>query len=125
MRLSKHQAQQLMRHGWPGNIREFRNTIERAVILSSGNRARLDLAMPENPGTPPDPWENSIPTEEARFVTDAEMREQEKANLIAALRHAKWRVWGPDGAAGLLGIKPSTLTYRMKVLGITKPEQAE
>ncbi len=125
MRLSKHQAQQLMRHGWPGNIRELRNVIERAVILSSGNRARLDLAMPENPDTPPDPWENSIPTEEARFVTDAEMREQEKANLIAALRHANWRVWGPDGAAGLLGIKPSTLTYRMKVLGITKPAQAD
>ncbi|MEN8131671.1 MAG: sigma 54-interacting transcriptional regulator [Pseudomonadota bacterium] len=125
MRLSKHQAQQLMRHRWPGNIRELRNVIERAVILSSGNRARLDLAMPENPDTPPDPLENSTPTGEASFVTDAEMREQEKANLIAALRHANWRVWGPDGAAGLLGIKPSTLTYRMKVLGITKPEQAD
>ena len=58
------------------------------------------------------------------FVTDAEMREREKANLIAALRHANWRVWGPDGAAGLLGIKPSTLTYRMKALGITKPATA-
>lgn len=89
----------------------------------SGNRARLDLAMPEIPDTPPDPLENSTPTGEASFVTDAEMREQEKANLIAALRHANWHVWGPDGAAGLLGIKPSTLTYRMKVLGITKSEQ--
>lgn len=49
------------------------------------------------------------------------MREREKANLIAALRHANWRVWGPLGAAALLGIKPSTLTYRMKVLGITRP----
>jgi transcriptional regulator with GAF, ATPase, and Fis domain len=55
------------------------------------------------------------------FVTDAEMRDHEKANLIAALRHADWRVWGQDGAAELLGIKPSTLTYRMKVLGIRKP----
>ena len=125
MRLSKQQAQQLMRHHWPGNIRELRNVIERAVILSSGNRARLDLAMPDNPDTQPDPMEESIPTGETRFVTDAEMREREKANLIAALRHANWRVWGPDGAAGLLGIKPSTLTYRMKVLGITKPKQAD
>jgi len=58
------------------------------------------------------------------FVTDAEMREREKANLIAALRHTSWRVWGPDGAAALLGIKPSTLTYRMKVLGIAKPPKA-
>jgi transcriptional regulator with GAF, ATPase, and Fis domain len=125
MRLSKHQVRQLMRHGWPGNIRELRNVIERAVILSSGNRARLDLAMSEIPGTPPESLENSMPTGEAGFLTDAEMREQEKANLIAALRHANWRVWGPDGAAGLLGIKPSTLSYRMKVLGITKPEQAD
>ncbi|MBL3529507.1 MAG: sigma 54-interacting transcriptional regulator [gamma proteobacterium endosymbiont of Lamellibrachia anaximandri] len=125
MRLSKQQAQRLMSHRWPGNIRELRNVIERAVILSSGNRARLDLAMPENPDTPPDPLENSIPTEEASFLTDTEMREQEKANLIAALRHANWRVWGPGGAAGLVGIKPSTLTYRMKVLGITKPKQAD
>ena len=52
------------------------------------------------------------------------MREREKANLIAALRHADWRVWGPDGAAALLGIKPSTLTYRMKVLGISKPAKS-
>ena len=49
------------------------------------------------------------------------MREREKANLIAALRHADWRVWGEDGAAELLGIKPSTLKYRMTVLGISKP----
>jgi hypothetical protein len=49
------------------------------------------------------------------------MREREKANTIAAPRHANWRVWGPDGAAALLGIKPSTLTYRMKVLGVSKP----
>jgi DNA-binding NtrC family response regulator len=121
MRLSKQQAQRLMNHRWPGNIRELRNVIERAVILSTGSRARLDLAMPDNPDTPPDPLENSIPTGEAGFVTDTEMREQEKANLIAALRYADWRVWGPDGAAGLLGIKPSTLTYRMKVSGITRP----
>jgi transcriptional regulator with GAF, ATPase, and Fis domain len=61
------------------------------------------------------------PSEGVDYVTDAEMRLREKANLIAALRHADWRVWGPDGAAVLLGIKPSTLTYRMKVLGVAKP----
>jgi transcriptional regulator with GAF, ATPase, and Fis domain len=55
------------------------------------------------------------------FVTDAEMREHEKANLVAALRYADWRVWGAGGAAELLGIKPSTLTYRMKALGIARP----
>ncbi len=121
MRLSKLQVQQLMRHSWPGNIRELRNVIERAVILSTGSRARLDLAMPDDANIQPDVTSGLAPSDRTDFVTDAEMQEREKANLIAALHHANWRVWGPDGAAGLLGIKPSTLTYRMKVLGITKP----
>jgi transcriptional regulator with GAF, ATPase, and Fis domain len=57
--------------------------------------------------------------EGALFVTEAEMREREKANLEAALRHTNGRVWGAGGAAHLLGIKPSTLKYRMKALDIT------
>jgi transcriptional regulator with GAF, ATPase, and Fis domain len=125
MRLSKQQAQQLIRHSWPGNIRELRNIIERAVILSTGSRARLDLAMPDDVDTQADVTSDLTPPGGTGFVTDAEMREREKANLTAALRSANWRVWGPDGAAGLLGIKPSTLTYRMKVLGVTKPTQSE
>lgn len=124
IRLSKQQAKQLMAHGWPGNIRELRNVIERAVILSSGSRARFDLAMPDDADIQPDVGSAPVASAEAGFVTDAEMREREKANLIAALRHANWRVWGSDGAAGLLGIKPSTLTYRMKALGIAKPTKA-
>ncbi len=121
IRLSKQQVKQLMAHSWPGNIRELRNVIERAVILSSGARVRLDLALPEN-SSANDLHASAVPqVDGADFITEAEMREREKANLIAALRHTNWQVWGADGAAGLLGIKPSTLTYRMKVLGITKP----
>jgi PAS domain S-box-containing protein len=121
MRLSKQQVQQLMRHRWPGNIRELRNIIERAVILSSGNRARFDLAIPDSVDARAETTTDQMPLDGTGFVSDAEMREREKLNLIAALRHANWRVWGTNGAAGLLGIKPSTLTYRMRVLGITKP----
>jgi PAS domain S-box-containing protein len=124
MNWSKQQVNQLMGHRWPGNIRELRNVIERAVILSSGGRARLDLAMPGDAGIPADVEVALVQSDGTDFVTDAEMREHEKANLIAALRHADWRVWGPDGAAALLGIKPSTLTYRMKVLGINKPAKS-
>ena len=124
MRLSKQQAMQLLLHSWPGNIRELRNIIERAVILSTGSRARLDLAMPDDFDIQPDVTTDLTPSDGTEFVTDAEMREREKANLTAALRYANWRVWGPDGAASLLGIKPSTLTYRMKVLGIPKPRQS-
>lgn len=121
MSLSNQQVQRLMAHSWPGNIRELRNIIERAVILSTGNRARFDLAMPDEVDTPSEIETEPEPSDGADFVTEAEMRERERANLIAALRHADWRVWGPDGAAELLGIKPSTLKYRMTILGISKP----
>ena len=120
LRLSKQQVEQLQRHSWPGNIRELKNVIERAVILSTGGRARLDLAMPgEISAITPDTID--VPAE-ADFVTDAAIRDMEKANMTAALRHANWQIWGDGGAAKLLGIKPSTLTYRMKVFGIRKEE---
>lgn len=124
MRLSKQQAQQLRRHRWPGNIRELRNVIERGVILATGSRARLDLAMPDDSSEQnewvPEPVP-AVPAAGVAFVTDTEMRQRERANLIAALQHTGWRVWGPQGAASLLGIKPSTLSYRMKTLGISRP----
>jgi transcriptional regulator of acetoin/glycerol metabolism len=124
MNWPKQQVNQLMRHRWPGNIRELRNVIERAVILSTGGRARLDLAMPDDVEIQADVEVVLAKSDGTDFVTDAEMREREKANLIGALRHADWRVWGPEGAAALLGIKPSTLTYRMKVLGINRPAKS-
>jgi PAS domain S-box-containing protein len=118
LRLSNQQADSLQRYTWPGNIRELKNVIERAVILSKGGRARFDLAMPGD--APTEGTVASAAPAEADFVTDAAIRDLEKANMIAALRHANWRIWGEDGAAGLLGVKPSTLTYRMKVFGISK-----
>jgi transcriptional regulator with GAF, ATPase, and Fis domain len=124
MTWSKQQVNQLMGHRCPGNIRELRNVIERAVILSTGGRARLDLTMPDDAEIQSAADAAEAQADATAFVTDTEMREREKANLIAALRHADWRVWGPGGAAELLGIKPSTLTYHMKVLGITKPAKA-
>ena len=57
----------------------------------------------------------------ADFVTIAEFKELEKANIAAALLHADWKIWGPGGAAELLGMKPSTLAYQMQVLSIVKP----
>ncbi len=114
--LTKQHIVMLQQQHWPGNIRELRNVIERAVILTKGARLRLDLAIggtakvataPESADSPP-------------FLTEDEFREKEKQNLVAVLRSADWRVWGPDGAAAMLGIKPSTLSYRMDVFGIKK-----
>jgi transcriptional regulator with GAF, ATPase, and Fis domain len=60
------------------------------------------------------------PTADGDFLTEAEMLQQEKRNLIAALKATDWQIWGDDGAAAQLGIKPSTLTYRMKKFAISK-----
>ena len=61
---------------------------------------------------------------DADFLTENEFRELEKNNLIAALKSADWRVSGVGGAAELLGIKPSTFSYRMKAFGISSRNPA-
>jgi len=116
--LSKKDITTLQQHQWPGNIRELRNVIERAVILTKGERLRLDLAI--GGSEPIEPRSESVDTGSSSFLTEVEFRAREKQNLIAVLRASNWRVWGPDGAAALLGISPSTLSYRMNAFGIEK-----
>ena len=116
--LSKSHTAMLRQHQWPGNIRELRNVIERAVILTKGTRLRLDLAM-GGAGKAATATEQVI-ADTSAFMTEDEFRATERHNLIAALNAADWRVWGPDGAAAMLGIKPSTLSYRMNAFGIEK-----
>lgn len=120
LRMTHNQLSALKEHTWPGNIRELKNVIERAVISSTGNRLRLDLAMPKTE-LPTAPSNQPPSTPSGEFVTVAEFKEMEKANLTAALIHTNWKTWGPDGAAELLGMKPSTLAYQMKAMGIIKP----
>ena len=116
LRIGREATATLERHDWPGNIRELRNVIERAIIMSKGERLRLEMALPAVQASAAD----VPPTELAQdtLLTDAELREREKANLLVALRMAKGRVSGDGGAADLLGLKPSTLAYRMKQFGI-------
>ena len=117
LRLSKQQAVTLENHYWPGNVRELKNVLERSVILTKGNRLRLDMAMSNVART-----ESRIQLAEpddSSYLTEAEFKQKERENLLAVLRSANWRVWGPDGAAAMLGVKPSTLAYRMKTFGIT------
>jgi len=122
-KMTRRQLEVLCAHRWPGNIRELRNVIERAVISSPGAKLRLDLALSEPPASEPRmPAPGQV--DDPEFLTDAEFRALEKANLVAALEHANWKVWGENGAAELLGVKPSTLTYRIKNFGIDKSGQS-
>ena len=117
--LTPQQTTLLQKHQWPGNIRELRNVIERAVILTKGSRLRLDLAMGTVPKAEAAP--GPVNSDDPQFLTESEFRAKEKQNLIAVLKAANWRVWGPDGAAAMLGISPSTLSYRMNAFSIEKP----
>jgi transcriptional regulator with GAF, ATPase, and Fis domain len=118
--LSKQQAALLKRYDWPGNVRELKNVIERAVILSRGKVLRLDLAMSDILHAPATVDVERHPTQ-TQLLTDSEVRELERKNTLLALETAEWRVSGPNGAAKLLGVKPTTLTDRIKKFKLRKP----
>jgi transcriptional regulator with GAF, ATPase, and Fis domain len=112
----------LERYDWPGNIRELQNVIERAVILSKGVRLRLDMALPRIAGATGEPrWPSDGPHDEV-VLTDRECRDRERANVMRALERADGRIYGRGGAAELLGINPTTLASRLRVLKITPPK---
>jgi len=121
LQLTKGQAKAIQAYDWPGNVRELKNVIERAVILSKGSILRLDLALPDNAGDESGSSVVALPSDDVIF-TEKQMREIQKQNLVAALKQTKWRVSGENGAADLLGIKPTTLTDRIKSFGIYKPK---
>ncbi len=118
LRMTQKDLYLLEKQFWPGNIRELKNVIERAVISSSGERLRLGITAPDTSQENPKTTETSV-IELSDYVTVAEFKQLEKANIEMALQHAGGKTWGPDGAAELLGMKPSTLAYQMKKLGIT------
>jgi formate hydrogenlyase transcriptional activator len=93
-------------YAWPGNVRELQNFIERAVILSSGTSLRAPLD------------ELTRETVE-RSPTDLSPRERiEREHVLRALKESNWVTGGPKGAAAKLGMKRTTLAYRIRKLGI-------
>jgi PAS domain S-box-containing protein len=120
--LTRAQANKLYEYGWPGNVRELKNVIERAVILSAGNVLRLDLSMP-NMRVARQAQVAPAAERITGILTENEMREYQRKNLIAALQATNWRVSGPDGAAELLGVRPTTLADRIRVFDIKRPDR--
>jgi len=115
LQLTPGQIQRLQNYDWPGNVRELQNVIERAMILSrcGAQPLNLELILPEA-----EPASAKPPV--SAFVTQSELEARERANLLAALEAAKWKIYGPGGAAQLLGMKPTTLASRLRSLGIRK-----
>ncbi len=102
----------LVHYPWPGNVRELQNVIERAVILSSGS----SLHIP--PGDLP-PARTAVPVPPTSAVT---LADAEREHILVVLRETDWVLGGPKGAAARLGMKRSTLQWKLKKLGISKPQ---
>jgi formate hydrogenlyase transcriptional activator len=96
----------LQSYPWPGNIRELRNVIERAMIVATGSR--LSMTVPKQSGP-------SI----SRSVKLADV---EKEHIRSVLEAAGWRIRGTGGAADRLGLRPTTLETRMAKLGLRRPK---
>ena len=101
----------LTRYPWPGNIRELQNLIERAVILSHGPVLQIPLR---------DLDKSTAPRRDNG--TDQTLEEAQRAHILAILNETRWVLAGPRGAAARLGINRSTLQFRLKKLGIVRPD---
>ncbi|AGA25654.1 sigma-54-dependent Fis family transcriptional regulator [Singulisphaera acidiphila] len=122
--LAPTQLAELQSYAWPGNIRELQNVIERAAIASRTGLLRLELPASANSRAPKNPGAStphSNPDGVSRLLSYAEVESLERENLLAALRLAHWKVSGKGGAADLLGVKATTLSSRIKAMGIQRP----
>ena len=117
LRLSRSNLLALQGYNWPGNVRELQNVIERAVIVSSGDRLNLDLKTGSGEKQMP---ENTAGMKQPEVLTEQEMRELERRNIELALKQCEGKIYGPKGAARLLDLPPTTLSTRVKSLGIKK-----
>jgi formate hydrogenlyase transcriptional activator len=102
--------QALTMYDWPGNIRELQNLVERAVILSQG--PVLDVPAVASPSRA------HAQSDQAASET---LQQAERRHILSALTDSHWVLAGPNGAAARLGMKRSTLQFRMRKLGIARP----
>ena len=108
----------LVAYQWPGNIRELQNVIERAVILSRGTTLHVPLTdLQSQPTSAAQAECAAMPDGSAMTLADAE-----REHILTALRETRWVMGGPKGAANRLGMKRSMLYWKMKKLGISRPE---
>lgn len=120
-RLTRADILRLQQYSWPGNVRELQNVVERAVITSRSGVLKLDLSADDGLRPPAPSVTAGGDTPEGEVLPDAEIKRRERENVLAALTRTGWRIYGPDGAAELLGVKPTTLASRITRLGLKKP----
>ncbi len=108
--------QRLLSYPWPGNVRELKNVMERMVITYEGGALNMSVDSVSSPNA----VRNINLSPSKKIFTSSELRELEKENIVLALSLCNGKISGPDGAAAMLDLPPSTLSSRMKALDIGK-----
>jgi formate hydrogenlyase transcriptional activator len=109
--VSSETMEALTSYDWPGNIRELQNLIERAVILSHGPTLEVPVAALNARRSSPSGRQERTET----------LEQADRRHILGALEGSNWVIGGPKGAAARLGMKRSTLQFRMRKLGIVRP----
>jgi len=120
-RLTRAGIETLQGYDWPGNIRELRSVIERAVIFARGGALEFDLPMIDSLSDATSAAPRLGNRADSEYLTDSEMQRLERENLFAVLEKTGWKIKGIDGAAELLGVKPTTLISRIGKMGLKRP----
>jgi transcriptional regulator with GAF, ATPase, and Fis domain len=120
-RLTQAGIKTLQGYDWPGNIRELRSVIERAVIFARGGALDFDLPVVDSSLDPTPIPPRLSDKGDLEYLTDSEMQRLERENLFAVLEKTGWKIKGIDGAAELLGVKPTTLISRIGKMGLKRP----
>jgi transcriptional regulator with GAF, ATPase, and Fis domain len=115
MKLTDDDIKTLQAYWYPGNVRELQNIVERAIILAQCNRLNFTMPQVINRMIV---TENPSKIDEKSILTYNDLRNLERENIIQALQKSSYKVYGNDGAAEVLGSKPTTLISRIKALQI-------
>lgn len=121
--LSAADLARLKSYPWPGNIRELQNVIERAVITAADGRLNLERALPASRDNIVTGLDAGPVDDGSLVLSDKELKELERKNILRALEKSGWKVAGKDGAAAILGIPTSTLNSKIKSFGIDIPSK--
>ncbi len=114
---------ELQGYDWPGNVRELQNVIERAIITARSGKLAFHLTQGiKGNGRRGKEDRRRASDAEKPVLTEEEMKQRDRENLLNALNQCGWKITGPDGAAEILGMKPTTLHSKIKKLGLKKPD---
>jgi DNA-binding NtrC family response regulator len=125
-RIDSASMQRLVNHSWPGNIRDLQNVIERAAILADSNELLVNWALGPVPSAAAtqtaqvaDGQADSVETIDAGSLA---LQALERRHIVEVLKKTRGVIEGPQGAAQLLRLKPSTARFRIRKLGIQRSE---